>query len=207
MKKTFFLLFPLIFLMACGIYKTVTVDQLHLGMTRAKVEDIFGRPEKVLIVSMTEYGRQEILAYKIGNDIYSLEFMNDQLVRYEFLREDVVYVPPPPPPPQLLPVIIVHEDLQPIRPRPDERPPATKPSPPPAPSVNPCRTERETQRTERPNRRPGSERTNQEQINERNRPETSESSRTDRGRVDSGESNRNNRSSERSVQNRQTEDL
>jgi len=197
MKKTFFLL-PLIFLMSCGIYKTLTVDRLQLGMSLVDVENIFGRPEKVLIVSMTEHGRQDILAYKIGNDVYVLEFMNDQLIRYEFLREDVVYVPPPPlPPPSFHPP-------QPVRPSP-VRPPAPKPSPSPSATVDPGSTQRETQSSERPSRRPGSGRTVQEQTNERERPTTSETNRTER-QNNSRPSNRNNRSSEESVNNRQTED-
>ena len=177
MKKTLFFLLPLIFLMACGIYKTVTVERLQLGMSRAEVEGIFGRPEKILLVSMTEQGCQEILAYKIGNDIYTLEFIGDQLLRYEFLREDVVYVPPPPLPPTPRPVIIVHEDHPPVHPKPVEHPPATRPRPSPSPAPS-GKTERETQRTESPGRRPNSGRVNQEQTTERVRPATSETSRT-----------------------------
>ena len=176
MKKTFLLFLPMLFLVTCGIYKTVTVDRLQLGMSRAEVEDIFGRPEKILVVSMTEHGRQEILAHKIGNDIYSLEYMNDQLVRYEFLREDVVYVPRPP----LPPVVFVQEDHPPVRPRPVEHPPATKPSPPSAPLVDPGKKEQENQRPESTSRRPGSGRINQERTNERNRPATSETRRTNK---------------------------
>jgi hypothetical protein len=64
----------MIFLAACGMYKTATVDRLQLGMNRTEVEGIFGCPRKVLVVSMTEQGRQEILAYKIEHlDNYSLE--------------------------------------------------------------------------------------------------------------------------------------
>ena len=197
MKKTIIFLLPLIFFSACGIYKTVTVDHLRLGMTRVEVEDIFGRPEKVLLVSMTEHGRQEISAFKIGNnDIYTLEFMNDLLVRYEFLREDVVFVPPPshrPYPVQVVP--------QPVRPAPVDRPPTTKPTPP-APTIDSSKTEQEAQRPERPNRRPASENVRQERTSEKVRPTRTETNRTGRN-----ESNRNNRSSEGSVQNRQKQDL
>jgi len=127
MKKIFILLLPLVFLMACGILKTVTVDRLQLGMNRADVENIFGLPQKILVVAMTEYGRQEILAYKIGNDIYTLEFMDGQLIKYEFLREDAVFIPHPPPPSHRpFPVQAVH---QPTRPIPDEHPPTIRPVP------------------------------------------------------------------------------
>ena len=181
MKKTIIFLLPLIFFSACGIYKTVTVDHLRLGMTRDEVEDIFGRPEKVLLVSMTEHGRQEISAYKIGNnDIYTLEFMNDLLVRYEFLREDVVYVPPPP----LQPIVIV----QPVRPQPVERPPVTRP----LPTVEQGTSGRENRRTEESSRRPASEPAKVERTGERDRTATSDASRRE---SDSGQSNRGNRSS------------
>ena len=187
MKKIFFLL-PLIFLTSCGIHKTLTVDRLQLDMSRADVENIFGRPEKILIVSMTEHGRQDILTYKIGNDLYMLEFMNDLLIRYEFLREDAVYVQPPPP----------------VRPAPDVRPPAPRPRPSPLPAatVNQGNTQREIQSSERPSRRPDSEKTVQGQTTERGRPTTNRTERRD----DSGLSNRNNISSEESANNRRTKD-
>ena len=165
------------------------------------MEDIYGRPEKVLLVCMTEQGYQEILAYKIGNDIYTLEFMNDQLFRYEFLREDVVYVPHPPP----RPVIFVHEDHPPVRPNPVEHPPTSRPRPLPSPSQAPL-TERSKTEQESQGRRPDSGKTNQEQSNKRVRPGTSETNRTKRENVDSGQSGRNNRTSDREVQNRQSED-
>jgi len=199
MKKTIFLL-PLIFLMSCGIYKTLTVDRLQLGMNIADVENIFGRPEKVLMVSLTEHGRQDVLAYKIGYDVYMLEFLDDQLIRYEFMREDVIYVPPLPP----LPPPLFHHP-QPVRPSPDVRPPANKPSQSPSATVDPGNTQRETQSSERPGRRPSSGRTVQEQTNERERTTTSETKRTER-QDDSRSSNRNNRSSEGSDNNKQTED-
>ena len=177
MKKILFLLLPLIFQVSCGIYKPLTVDRLQLGMSRAEVEDIVGRPEKILVASMTESGRQDILAYKIGNDIYVLEFMNDLLFRYEFLREDVVYVPRPHLPPPLPPVVIVQEVP---RPTPVELPPTTRPSPLPPASVDQGKTEQETQPQARPVRRPASENARQERRSERNRQATSERNRTGR---------------------------
>ena len=200
MKKTFFLL-PLIFLMSCGIFKTLTVDRLQLGMSRADVENIFGRPEKVLIVSMTDHGCQEILAHIIGNDVYMLEFLNDQLIRYEFLSEDVVYAPSPPP----LPPPPFHTS-QPVRPAPDVRPPVSRPSPSPSVAVDPGNRQRETQSSKRPGRRPGSGRTVQEQTNERERSTTSETNRTERRNASRPSNRNNNRSSESSTNNRQTED-
>jgi len=190
MKKIFILLLPLIFLIACGVLKTVTVERLQLGMNRSEVEDIFGGPQKVLIVGMTEYGRQEILAYKIGNDIYVLEFMDDQLIRYEFLREDVVYVPPPPPPSHRpFPVQAVS---QPIRPTPVDHPQTTRPTP----TADSGKTKQEEQHTESQSRRPNLAGANQKQAVERDRPATSEANRRDRGNVDAGRPSRNSRSSE-----------
>jgi len=178
MKKTFLIL-PLIFLMSCGIYKTLTVDRLQLGMSREEVENIFGRPEKVLIVSMIEQGRQDILAYKIGNDVYILEFLNDHLIRYEFLHVAVANVPLPPPPPPLPPPSFYSP--QPVRPPPDVRPPAPRPSPSPSATVEPDNAQHETQSLEKQGRRPGSGRTVQEQTNKRERPTSSETNRTDNG--------------------------
>jgi len=186
------------------MYKTATVDRLQLGMNRADVEGIFGRPRKVLVVSMTEQGRQEILAYKIGQfDIYSLEFIENQLVRFEFLGEEIVYAPRPP-------LHFVTFDPPPVRPPLVEHPPTTRPPPlppPTTPTTRPPSRPVNSIDTERPNRRTESERVNQEQSNGRNRPATSESNRTSRGNADSEQSNRNNRSSETSVQNGQNEDL
>ena len=199
MKKSVFLLLPIIFLVACGIYKPITVDRLQLGMTKADVENIFGRPEKILLVSLTEHGQQEILAYKIGyNDLYTLEFMNDQLLRYEFLREYMAYEPRPLPPP----VVVIPDNHYPVPPKPVEHPPVTKPSPQPLPPAQPVRQERRpnrenTREEARPGRRPGgSENTDQVQQNERTRPETSETNRRERGNTGSGQSNGNSRSSE-----------
>ena len=192
MKKSVFQFLPLIFLVGCGIFKTITVDQLQMGMTKADVNNIFGPPEKRLVGSLTEHGYQEILAYRIGsNDIYALEFMDDRLVRYEFLREDVVYVPPPP----MRPVYPIHQ-------MPVEQPPAAKPSPPPPakpsplPSSRPVRLERETSRTEAPGRRPGSGKTVQRRSGESATQVAPETNRQGRGSVDPGQSNVNNRSSE-----------
>ena len=177
MKKLAFILFVLIFPVACGTLKIVTVDRIQMGMTRADVENIVGRPEKKLVASLTEHGYQEIIAYKIGNDLYSLEFMNDKLIRYEFIREDVVFVPRPPLPP---PVVIYPDDPLPVRPRPVD-PPATKPSPrpPSAPTDVLDTPKRQPIQQEKPNRTPNSEKTDQRRSREGNRQTTSETNQSE----------------------------
>ncbi len=213
MKKSVFLFLPLMFLVACGTYRTITVDRLKIGMTRAEVEHIFGRPKRVLAVSQSEYGYQEVLEYETSNnELYALEFMNDQLVSYEFLREDIVYIPPPPAP---QPVIIIHEHPYPNYPKPVERPPVARPSPPPStrPVARPVRTEQGNSRTYPPARVPNTS-TSTTRPSDNTRPasstNTGASRPESRERVDTNNrsnSNDNNRSSSggsSSVQNRQS---
>ena len=162
MKKLTFLI-PLMFLMACGTYKTFSVAKLQLGMTKVDVEQMSGAPKRILAVTQTEYGRQEILEYKTTqNEIYALEFMNDHLVRYEFLGDEVVYIPPPLLPP---PVIVVHEYPTPPKPAPRPSPP---PATPPA-SIHPDEQKRPVQenpQTRPPSRRQDSGATNQARPSE-----------------------------------------
>ena len=151
--KKLALLIPLMILMACGTYKTFSVASLRLGMTKADVEQMSGTPRRILAVSQTEYGCQEILEYKTPYDeIYALEFMNDHLVRYEFLSKEVRYIPYPPPPP-----VIVH----PNPPKPVERP-APKPTPPSPPRPDDQnKPAQENSQARPPSRRPDSGVTNQ----------------------------------------------
>ena len=136
--KKFIPVFILLILLlsACGTYRTITVSRLKLGMSKADVEHMFGPPKRILSVSQTEYGYQEVLEYKTSNDeIYALDFMNDQLVGYEFLYDDIDYIPPMP-----QPVVIVHDYpgrpiARPPKPRPPVRPvPPVQPVPPARPS-------------------------------------------------------------------------
>jgi hypothetical protein len=148
MKKTLFI-FALMLLMACGTYKVATVDHLKTGMSKAEVEHIFGPSGRILAVSRHEYGYREILEYKIaGSGWYALDFVNDRLTRYEFLRDDVEFVPMPPPPP-----VIVVNPVSPSH-------PANTDIAPSRPSARPGRRERSDVgqgRTERPSvsSRPG----------------------------------------------------
>jgi hypothetical protein len=188
MKKSAFLIIALIFLIACGSMKTATVDQLHLGMNRENAEKIIGRSGKMLLASLTEFGNQEVLAYRVGLDIYTLEFMNDQLVRYELQYEDVRYLPPPPPPP----VVIVH-DAHPTPPAPVAPPPPPRPSPPPSTTPPPVEqkrpqnegTPRESTQQENSNRAPNPGSAVQLRPGDRERPATTETERPGRRNVDS----------------------
>ncbi len=151
MKTSTFLLLLLMFLAACGTSRMVTVDRLRLGMTRGDVEHMFGPPQRILVVSQTEYGYQEVLQYKThSNELYALEFVNDQLVRYEFLGDDMEYIPLPPPPP-----IVVYPDY-PVRPMPVERPPVVEPPKPPVtrPQPVPGRVEQGSAQQGLPSRNP-----------------------------------------------------
>jgi len=189
MKKSVFLLFLLIFPVACGIYRTVTIDSLQLGMTKAEVENLFGRPEKIIMAMLTDEGRQEISVYKIGyNDLYTLEFMNDHLFRYEFLREEVVYVPRPP---ILPPPVFIIPPYYPVPPKPFEPlPPVTKPISP-SPSVQP----------ERPERIPNRERTHSEASETNRQGRENATNRQERENATNSQSNRDSRIFEGSDQN------
>jgi len=160
----------------------VTVDRLQIGMSRADVENIYGRPEKIILASLTEDGLQEILVHKFGNDLYILEFMNDYLIRYEFLREDIYVQPRPLPPPVVHPYPVHPAPVEPpTRPSQPAPPPTTKPASPPPSSTRPAtstpsassgRQERQKSENSRParqGRRSGSVETNQTQQNETNR--------------------------------------
>ena len=160
MKKLAFLI-PLTLLLACGSYKTFSVARLQLGMTKGDVEQMSGAPKRILAVAQTEHGRQEILEYKtIHDEIYALEFMNDYLVRYEFLREEVIFVSPPPP------VIVVH------RPEPVVRREPSLPAPPPTIIRTDEQKEpaQENPQTTPPSRRPDSNTPNQSRPSESSSP-------------------------------------
>ena len=132
MKKSILLLFPLLFMLSCvGTNKTVSVNRLKMGMTKADVEYMFGPPERILVVFMTDFGYQEVLAYKTyKNEVYALEFVDDRLVGYEFLHEAVEYTPRP-----ITQPVVIHNYIQPSSPPAPNRKPAAKPTPAPKPSA------------------------------------------------------------------------
>lgn len=130
MKKIIFLFIISLLLVACGSYKTVDLGKLTTGMSKAEVEYRIGPPERVLAVNDKREGFQEVLQYRTNRDeIYALEFWNDYLVGYEFLYDDVTYIPALAPPvvypPRGRPIYIIN-DSRPGRPNPPARP---QPSP------------------------------------------------------------------------------
>ena len=132
MKKLISIFLLLMLLSACGTYRTITVSRLKLGMSKADVEYMFGPPKRILSVSQSEYGYQEVLEYKTNNgEIYALDFMNDQLVGYEFLYDDIDYIPPMPQPVVIVPGYYPGRPIErPPRPRPPARPvPPARPNP------------------------------------------------------------------------------
>lgn len=123
---------------SCGSFRSLDINRLTTGMTKAQVEEMAGPPQRVLAVNNTKDGYQEVLEYSTArNEVYALEFWNDYLTGYEYLYDDIQYVPAPAPPmyipPYGRPIIIVNE--RPGRPgysqsqRPQSRP-QSRPQPP-----------------------------------------------------------------------------
>ena len=99
MKRTIFIFTILVTLTACGSYRIVDINKLRMGMTKEQVYEQIGAPQRVLVANSTRDGYLEVLEYKTYRDeVYALEFWNDYLTGYEFLYEDVQYVPASAPP-------------------------------------------------------------------------------------------------------------
>jgi len=63
-------------------------------MSKAEVERVAGLPDRILAVNESRDGYQEVLEYRTSRgEIYALEFWDDYLTGYEYLYEDVQYVP------------------------------------------------------------------------------------------------------------------
>ncbi|MCD8176445.1 MAG: hypothetical protein LUE98_03045 [Tannerellaceae bacterium] len=94
MIKNIYIALLAICLVACGSYRSLDLNRLTTGMTKAEVEKLAGLPDRILAVNETSNGYQEVLEYRTSRgDIYALEFWNDYLTGYEYLYEDVQYVP------------------------------------------------------------------------------------------------------------------
>lgn len=94
MIKYIYIALLAICLVACGSYRSLDLNRLTTGMTKAEVEKLAGLPDRILAVNETSNGYQEVLEYRTSRgDIYALEFWNDYLTGYEYLYEDVQYVP------------------------------------------------------------------------------------------------------------------
>lgn len=64
-------------------------------MNMAEVQRLLGPPERVLSLTRTPYGYEEVWQYRTSyNEVFALEFMNEILEGYQFLYEDLQYAPP-----------------------------------------------------------------------------------------------------------------
>lgn len=194
MKKGLFIVILSAILMSCSSYRSLNLNRLTTGMTKAQVEEVAGIPERVLAVNQTEDGYQEVLQYRTSSsEIYALEFWNDYLTGYEYLYDDVAYVPPVAPPLYMpdygRPIIIVHPDNRPNRPnRPPSgtRPPSQRPPSgitPPIGTVPPNQRPPSNRPTTRPteNARPVGRPT--ENVRPSTRPSTSSDASSNLGRT------------------------
>lgn len=99
MKKLSLVILTSFLLVACGAYKYLDLGMLTTGMTIAEVENLMGPPERVLAVNKKDGYLQEVLEYRTGrNEVYALEFWDNYLTGYEYLYDDVNYLPPAAPP-------------------------------------------------------------------------------------------------------------
>lgn len=99
MKRIVYLMVLAVVAGSCAMYKSLDLNSLTTGMTKAEVRAIVGPPDRILAVNNTEKGYQEVLEYRTSrNEVYALEFWNDYLTGYEFLYDDVNYVPSVVPP-------------------------------------------------------------------------------------------------------------
>ncbi|MCD7936245.1 MAG: hypothetical protein LUG98_05235 [Tannerellaceae bacterium] len=94
MKQVFCLLILSVFLFSCGTSRSLDLNRLTTGMSKAEVERVAGLPDRILAVNESHDGYQEVLEYRTSRgEIYALEFWDDYLTGYEYLYEDVQYVP------------------------------------------------------------------------------------------------------------------
>ena len=99
MKKIILSCFLIIGFISCSMYRSLDPAQLTIGMSKADVEAMLGLPDRLLGRNQTADGLQETLEYRTyNNEVYALEFWDDYLTGYEFLYDDVDYVPAVVPP-------------------------------------------------------------------------------------------------------------
>lgn len=95
MKKICLVILTSFLLVACGAYKYLDLGMLTTGMTVAEVENLMGPPERILAVNEKDGYVQEVLEYRTGrSEVYALEFWDNYLTGYEYLYDDVTYLPP-----------------------------------------------------------------------------------------------------------------
>ena len=135
MKKISLILLTFFLLVACGAYKYLDLGMLTTGMTVAEVENLMGAPDRVLAVNKKDGYIQEVLEYRTArNEVYALEFWDNYLTGYEYLYDDVTYIPPVAPPMVFpdygRPIYIyppVHHPSHPNRPNRPNRPGSNRP--------------------------------------------------------------------------------
>ena len=99
MKKISLFILASFLLVACGAYKYLDLGMLTTGMTVTEVENLMGPPNRVLAVNKRDGYVQEVLEYRTARDeVYALEFWDNYLTGYEYLYDDVTYIPPVAPP-------------------------------------------------------------------------------------------------------------
>lgn len=99
MKKIGIVILTSFLLTACGAYKYLDLGMLTTGMTVVEVENLMGPPDRVLAVNEKDGYVQQVLEYRTGrSEVYALEFWDNYLTGYEYLYDDVTYIPPAAPP-------------------------------------------------------------------------------------------------------------
>ena len=159
MKKLSLVILTSFLLVACGAYKYLDLGMLTTGMTIAEVENLMGPPERVLAVNKKDGYVQEVLEYRTGkNEVYDLELRDNCLTGYEFLYDDVNYLPPIAPPMVFPPYgrpIYIHPDHRPNHPNRPNRPSRPESNRPGRPETNRPESSRpETNRPTRPETKP-----------------------------------------------------
>lgn len=166
MKKISLFILASFLLVACGAYKYLDLGMLTTGMTVAEVENLMGPPNRVLAVNKKDGYVQEVLEYRTARDeVYALEFWDNYLTGYEYLYDDVTYIPPVAPP------MIFPDYGRPIYIYPPDHHHPNRPNKPNRPGSNrPGSNRPESNRPSRPeSNRPGS---NRPESNRPSRPET-----------------------------------
>lgn len=150
MKKISLILLTSFLLVACGAYKYLDLGMLTTGMTVAEVENLMGAPDRVLAVNKKDGYIQEVLEYRTArNEVYALEFWDNYLTGYEYLYDDVTYIPPVAPPMVFpdygRPIYIYPPDHHPSHPNRPNRPGSNRPE-----SNRPSRPESSRPESSRP---------------------------------------------------------
>lgn len=181
MKKLSLVLLTSFLLVACGAYKYLDLGMLTTGMTVSEVEYLMGPPDRVLAVNKIDGYIQEVLEYRTArNEVYALEFWDNYLTGYEYLYDDVTYIPPVAPP------MVFPDYGRPIY----IYPPVHHPSYPNKPN--------------RPgSNRPGSNRPSRPESNRPSRPESPRPTRPNRSEI-TRPSNSSNRIENNSIENNST---